>query len=268
MRAASVFAMVASLLVFTGCSTTGGLPCGGGGGCNGYQTGSPAGLFGGGGGGCDSGGCSSGACDSGFGSGNSGTSASFSDIDCGPMCGAYLQSGQVASGGCGCNDCQMGRSYLGGHVDNLRSALQSRPLAGAFAGPCRGLGATVGCIGCGECGGSAIGLNHSDTSGPFAGGGGVGFGGGAGFGGGVGGGCGCGRPGCGGRCGKGGGGLKGLLSGKSWHPYGGEVPHTSTAQGPAAGGGPGGGVPAYAYPYYTTRGPRDFLMSNPPTIGR
>ena len=22
-----------------------------------------------------------------------------------------------------------------------------------------------------------------------------------------------------------------------------------------------------AYPYYTTRGPRDFLMANPPTIG-
>ena len=25
---------------------------------------------------------------------------------------------------------------------------------------------------------------------------------------------------------------------------------------------------AYRYPYYTTRGPRDFLMGNPPTIGR
>ena len=24
----------------------------------------------------------------------------------------------------------------------------------------------------------------------------------------------------------------------------------------------------YAYPYYTTRSPRDFLQSNPPTIGR
>jgi hypothetical protein len=23
-----------------------------------------------------------------------------------------------------------------------------------------------------------------------------------------------------------------------------------------------------AYPYYTTRGPRDFLVDNPPTIGR
>jgi hypothetical protein len=26
-------------------------------------------------------------------------------------------------------------------------------------------------------------------------------------------------------------------------------------------------APSYAYPYYTTRGPRDFLMKNPPSIG-
>ena len=34
--------------------------------------------------------------------------------------------------------------------------------------------------------------------------------------------------------------------------------------------GAGSGVPsaAVAYPYYTTRGPRDFLVNNPPTIGR
>lgn len=34
-------------------------------------------------------------------------------------------------------------------------------------------------------------------------------------------------------------------------------------------GGPGGPATAQvAYPYYTTRGPRDFLVDNPPTIGR
>ena len=27
-------------------------------------------------------------------------------------------------------------------------------------------------------------------------------------------------------------------------------------------------VGAVSYPYYTTRGPRDFLMNNPPSIGR
>jgi hypothetical protein len=29
----------------------------------------------------------------------------------------------------------------------------------------------------------------------------------------------------------------------------------------------GGQAPTYAYPYYTTRAPRDFLMDNPPSIG-
>lgn len=48
------------------------------------------------------------------------------------------------------------------------------------------------------------------------------------------------------------------------HPYGGVVPHTN----PAAGQQPQSGIaPQYAYPYYTTRGPRDFLRDNPPSIG-
>jgi len=38
---------------------------------------------------------------------------------------------------------------------------------------------------------------------------------------------------------------------------------------PHAGRAPTGApVGANAYPYYTTRAPRDFLMKNPPTIGR
>lgn len=38
---------------------------------------------------------------------------------------------------------------------------------------------------------------------------------------------------------------------------------------PAGSGGMGGGPAAQvAYPYYTTRGPRDFLAANPPSIGR
>lgn len=46
------------------------------------------------------------------------------------------------------------------------------------------------------------------------------------------------------------------------------------AQGmPIGPGGPYAGpsgpmTPTYGYPYYTIRGPRDFLMDNPPTIGR
>ena len=38
---------------------------------------------------------------------------------------------------------------------------------------------------------------------------------------------------------------------------------------PAGHGGVGGPATAQvAYPYYTTRGPRDFLLDNPPTIGQ
>lgn len=44
-------------------------------------------------------------------------------------------------------------------------------------------------------------------------------------------------------------------------PYAGEIPRTVPTPGMA------GQVPQFVYPYYTTRGPRDFLMANPPTIG-
>ena len=39
-------------------------------------------------------------------------------------------------------------------------------------------------------------------------------------------------------------------------------PHTAHSTQP-----PGPATPTYAYPYYTTRAPRDFLMANPPSIG-
>jgi hypothetical protein len=56
--------------------------------------------------------------------------------------------------------------------------------------------------------------------------------------------------------------------GSANHPYGGQIPHTQ--HNPDHGSYPnagGGAAPTYAYPYYTTRGPRDFLMANPPSIG-
>lgn len=74
---------------------------------------------------------------------------------------------------------------------------------------------------------------------------------------------GCGKRGCGagklcGKC------TKLLQAAGLGHPYGGAVPHTN----PAAGQQPQSGIaPQYAYPYYTTRGPRDFLRDNPPSIG-
>ena len=75
---------------------------------------------------------------------------------------------------------------------------------------------------------------------------------------------GCGARGCGGpgglcsRC-------RARLAGLG---AGGTIPHrdpTIHAGGGAA--GPAGQIPTYAYPYYTTRAPRDFLDPNPPTIG-
>jgi len=70
---------------------------------------------------------------------------------------------------------------------------------------------------------------------------------------------GCGAPGgCGGI-----GGCRGGLMGGNNRPYGGDIPHV--AENPMM--GPGGQVPQYVYPYYTTRGPRDFLNTNPPGIG-
>lgn len=42
----------------------------------------------------------------------------------------------------------------------------------------------------------------------------------------------------------------------------------ANAQPAGAGEASGGPMAQVAYPYYTTRGPRDFLMDNPPTIGR
>ena len=75
---------------------------------------------------------------------------------------------------------------------------------------------------------------------------------------------GCGRGGCGhsgrlcGACSK----IRSLAGLGSGSPYGGAIPHTAQAPGQS------GMAPSYAYPYYTTRGPRDFLRDNPPSIGR
>ena len=46
------------------------------------------------------------------------------------------------------------------------------------------------------------------------------------------------------------------------------APHFPVHRGPAYGGPAGPPTAQVAYPYYTTRGPRDFLINNPPSIGR
>ncbi len=50
--------------------------------------------------------------------------------------------------------------------------------------------------------------------------------------------------------------------------HAGHVGRHAAAQPTGAGGAGGAPAAQVAYPYYTARGPRDFLMDNPPTIGR
>ena len=285
MRTICVLALVASLMIFTGCTAINGPNCGGQ--WNGFcEDGSC---------GCDTGGIARGFSLPAFGRGSGcGTDGNFSDYkyDCGPMCGAYLNNVQTHDNGCGCDSCQVGQSYLqnqwGGFFGGFSipriapfAGLRARLSAGqmidsscdsgacdaggcdsggcdtagfavpggsGFAATCRGLGASVGCGGCNDCGTGAIGTNHSACS--------TGFGGN------------CGPDGCGlvggAKCRDGRFSL--FRRNGSPHPYGGELPHTGApADSSVLGGGP---APTYAYPYYTTRGPRDFLMMNPPSIGR
>jgi hypothetical protein len=50
--------------------------------------------------------------------------------------------------------------------------------------------------------------------------------------------------------------------------YGRHLSHSEYRQGAGTTGPAGPAAAQVAYPYYTTRGPRDFLLNNPPTIGR
>lgn len=153
---------------------------------------------------------------------------------------------------------------------------------------CKGLGRVVGCFGCGDCGtGSAIGLNHSGIAAPMAGmnqsGNATVSAGFANYGpvGPVtgqeqatarglfqrpslqGGEKSCHCIGCLSK-----GRLGACRFAGSRHPFGGEIPHTASAAN-GAGAGPDSSAPSYAYPYYTTRGPRDFLQDGcgPAQIG-
>ena len=60
------------------------------------------------------------------------------------------------------------------------------------------------------------------------------------------------------------GGQGGVLGGIVGRHSRGPQSHMGPQPGPAM----GEPAPTVGYPYYTTRGPRDFLSSNPPSIGR
>ena len=81
---------------------------------------------------------------------------------------------------------------------------------------------------------------------------------------------GCGARGCGGRgglCSSCLSRLHGIGGGLGLGAGPGTIPHRDPSIHGGGGAGPAGQIPTYAYPYYTTRAPRDFLDPNPPTIG-
>ena len=161
-------------------------------------------------------------------------------------------------GGCQSGNCGIGggRFSGGGFVDD------GFVDGGFVSGGCPECGGALGRIGCGDCG---LG---------FGGGSGGGCGGGAGCGSGSGGGLirgglmGCGGGGlCSGRCG-GPGSCGGQLTAQLKAQL--DQFKAVTARNCANGGcglPPGPETGAVHYPYYTTRGPRDFFMCNPPSIG-
>ena len=181
------------------------------------------------------GGCSDGSC------------GGASDCGCSGAASAVISDGMM-DGGCGCGD--MGEVVVSDGGGMAAAGGAGGGLFGCRSGKC-GLGLGGGGCLSGKCG---LGL-----------GGGAGIAGGAGIGGRIGAG-GFGAGGCGmGGCGIGGklcGGCLSKLAGAPRHPYGGAIPHTAQAQGAGT-----GMAPSYAYPYYTTRSPRDFLSKKPPTIG-
>jgi hypothetical protein len=136
-----------------------------------------------------------------------------------------------------------------------------------FGGDCNSCGCESGC-----CNGSGMTDGGSyPGSGCACGRGGCGNGacGAGGCGNGACGGGGCGPGGCGNGYGMNGGGPNDPNGGGSNDPNGyahgqGPVPRGVGGQYLGAAGPPTGGV---AYPYYTNRGPRDFLAANPPSIG-
>jgi hypothetical protein len=242
-------------------------------------------------GGCDGGSCD-GSCSNALG-GPSLRSRLFLDnpIPRGPATGIGLTSrGSHCNGNSdGCEGCQ------GGLFSNLGTGRLTNGLAGRVGNVGSRLrGMTAGGFGsdsCNDCG-SGNGLANGGLASKFGGAGNGAFGSrmvsvgsgamdllgndcvdcGSGFGRGalasrIGGtgdrlGCGylggCGGVGCGG-CHACSGLLKGIVG-----PARGEIPHTSQ---PPYGSGMDQQAPTYAYPYYTARAPRDFLMDNPPSIG-
>jgi hypothetical protein len=159
-----------------------------------------------------------------------------------------LASGCAQSGLMGCGDrCNVATNRRAPRPLITRDAC--RPIGKLFGkdtGNCELAGCDVDCgERCGGCEGCCNGGPCSRLAERIAGGG-CGYGN-------------CGPGGCGpGGCGVGGCGVGDGSGGLCPHA-GGYPEYPAFNQGPPSA--------QVAYPYYTTRGPRDFLMANPPTIG-
>jgi hypothetical protein len=173
------------------------------------------------------------------------------------MCG----SGHCSTGGCEMGSCEMGGCETGscgsggcssceqatssGILSKVKCKMASRKQCGCASCGSGLLGKVGGLAGI-ECKGDSCG---SGNCGGSCGGGNCG---------------GCGRMGCGtGALGWQQGGLD-----YSSHLTPGLMGHNAAAQLNSRPFTPGPPTGQTAYPYYTVRGPRDFLMANPPTIGR
>lgn len=178
-----------------------------------------------------------------------------SGSDCGCETAAPAGAPVASTGDCGCEDGSCGSGCGNGTIGKglFGLGLQNRMAAHAANGGMLGhQGAGNGIRGHHGAGGGILG--HHGSGGGILGhhGNGGGILGHHGNGGGI----------FGHHHGNGGGLLGHHHRGKHSRSTAGELPHT--AQPPMVAPGP---VPQYVYPYYTTRGPRDFLMKNPPSIG-
>ena len=213
------------------------------------------------GGGCDSGGCNGGGCDSGCQSCRRGLRPQLGSRMQGRLKGGM--QGLLAKRGCECGggtDCGCGSPTLA----TLAPALPETDYGSAASGSAgfsmtdmADIGSGYGCDG--ECDGGIELVSHEDRGGLL----------GKLFGGhrkGHGARGGCGAKGCGGP-----GGLCSRCRARLGGAFGAganSIPHRDpTIHSGGAAAGPAGQIPTYAYPYYTTRAPRDFLDPSPPTIG-
>ena len=189
-------------------------------------------------------------------------------MDCG--CGAASPAPSMPMDGCGCG------APAGTDCGCSGSAPGNYSMGDAVGGDC-------GCDASGNMGGEIQQVSYEDRRGLLGklfggqnklrgGQGGVlggGHGGllGGGNGGALGGGAiGCGVGGCGGPAGLCGN-CRARLAGK-FGAGASSIPHRDpTIHSGGGAAGPAGQIPTYAYPYYTTRAPRDFLDPKPPTIG-